>query len=60
MFAVHNKQPMEFLDSSAPLYGRARRWWGSVLNEHGKPEQIEFEAAFYKGLYSCTGAFPQK
>ena len=28
---------MEFLDSSAPLYGRARRWWGSVLNEHGKP-----------------------
>ena len=31
MFAVHNKQPMEFLDSSAPLYGRARRWWGSIL-----------------------------
>ena len=25
------------------LYGRARRWWGSVLNEHGKPEQIEFD-----------------
>ena len=67
------------------LYGRARRWWGSVLNEHGKPEQIEFDvmaesmdkkcllvatcrrtspqsrpAAFYKGLYSCAGAFPQK
>lgn len=25
------------------LYGRARRWWGSVLNEHGRPEQIEFD-----------------
>ncbi len=25
------------------LYGRARRWWGSVLNEYGKPEQIEFD-----------------
>ena len=23
------------------LYGRARRWWGSVINEYGKPEQIE-------------------
>ena len=25
------------------LYGRARRWWGSVINEYGKPEQIEFD-----------------
>lgn len=25
------------------LYGRAKRWWGSVLNEAKKPEQIEFD-----------------
>lgn len=25
------------------IYGQAHRWWGSVLNEHGKPEQIEID-----------------
>lgn len=25
------------------LYGQARRWWGSVLNEDNKPEQVEFD-----------------
>lgn len=25
------------------LYGRACRWWGPVLNEENKPEQIEFD-----------------
>lgn len=25
------------------LYGQAQRWWGSVLNEEGKPEQIEID-----------------
>lgn len=25
------------------VYGKARRWWGSVLNEDKKPEQIEFD-----------------
>lgn len=25
------------------LYGRAKRWWGSVLNEDKKPEQVEFD-----------------
>ena len=25
------------------LYGAASRWWGSVLNEKGKPEQIEID-----------------
>ena len=25
------------------VYGKAKRWWGSVLNEDRKPEQIEFD-----------------
>ncbi|MCD8313009.1 MAG: ATP-binding protein, partial [Bacteroidales bacterium] len=25
------------------LYGKASRWWGSVLNENGRPEQIEID-----------------
>jgi len=25
------------------VYGKAKRWWGSVLNENKKPEQIEFD-----------------
>ncbi len=25
------------------VYGNAKRWWGSVLNENKKPEQIEFD-----------------
>lgn len=25
------------------VYGKAKRWWGSVLNEDQKPEQIEFD-----------------
>lgn len=25
------------------VYGKAFRWWGSVLNEYGKPEQIELD-----------------
>ena len=25
------------------LYDKARRWWGTVLNEEGKPEQVEFD-----------------
>ena len=25
------------------LYGKARRWWGTVLNEGGKPEPMEFD-----------------
>lgn len=25
------------------VYGRARRWWGSVVNEEKKPEQIEID-----------------
>lgn len=25
------------------LFGRAQRWWGHVLNEEGKPEQMEFD-----------------
>ncbi|WP_221657939.1 ATP-binding protein [Bacteroides salyersiae] len=25
------------------VYGRAKRWWGSVLNEDKKPEQVEFD-----------------
>lgn len=25
------------------IYGQAHRWWGSVLNESGKPEQIEID-----------------
>lgn len=25
------------------LYGQAKRWWGAVLNEHGKPEQVELD-----------------
>lgn len=25
------------------VYGRAKRWWGTVLNENGKPEQVEFD-----------------
>ena len=25
------------------LYGKAHRWWGTVLNEERKPEQIEFD-----------------
>lgn len=25
------------------LYGKAHRWWGTVLNEKRKPEQIEFD-----------------
>ncbi len=24
-------------------YGKAKRWWGSVLNESKKPEQVEFD-----------------
>ncbi len=24
-------------------YGKAKRWWGSVLGENGKPEQAEFD-----------------
>ncbi len=24
-------------------YGKAKRWWGSVLNEDKKPEQVEFD-----------------
>lgn len=25
------------------VYGNAKRWWGSVLNEDKKPEQVEFD-----------------
>jgi len=25
------------------VYGKAKRWWGSVLNDEKKPEQIEFD-----------------
>lgn len=25
------------------VYGKAKRWWGSVLNEAKKPEQVEFD-----------------
>ncbi|MCD8310345.1 MAG: ATP-binding protein [Prevotellaceae bacterium] len=25
------------------LYGKANRWWGTVLNEEKKPEQVEFD-----------------
>ena len=25
------------------VYGEARRWWGSIVNELGKPEQIELD-----------------
>ncbi|MBO5024915.1 MAG: ATP-binding protein [Bacteroidaceae bacterium] len=25
------------------IYGKAKRWWGSVLNEDKKPERIEFD-----------------
>ena len=25
------------------IYGEAQRWWGSVLNEFGKPDQIELD-----------------
>ena len=25
------------------VYGKAKRWWGSVLNEDNKPEQVEFD-----------------
>lgn len=25
------------------IYGEAHRWWGSVINESGKPEQIELD-----------------
>ena len=25
------------------VYGKAKRWWGSVLNEDKKPEQVEFD-----------------
>lgn len=25
------------------LYGKAKRWWGSVINEENKPEQIEID-----------------
>ena len=25
------------------VYGKAKRWWGSVLNEEKKPEQVEFD-----------------
>lgn len=25
------------------VYGQAKRWWGSVLNEDKKPEQLEFD-----------------
>ncbi len=25
------------------VYGKAFRWWGSVINEYGKPEQIELD-----------------
>lgn len=25
------------------VYGKAKRWWGSVLNEDRKPEQVEFD-----------------
>lgn len=25
------------------VYGKASRWWGSVLNEERKPEQVEFD-----------------
>lgn len=25
------------------IYGKATRWWGSVLNEENRPEQVEFD-----------------
>ena len=25
------------------VYGKAKRWWGTVLNENNKPEQVEFD-----------------
>lgn len=25
------------------IYGKARRWWGSVVNEHNQHEQVEFD-----------------
>lgn len=25
------------------VYGKANRWWGSILNEEKKPEQVEFD-----------------
>lgn len=30
-------------DIHGTFYGKARRWWGSVINEQGKPEQIEID-----------------
>lgn len=30
-------------DVDGTIYGRARRWWGSVLNEDRRPEQIELD-----------------
>lgn len=30
-------------DIDGKIYGEAQRWWGSVINESGKPEQIELD-----------------
>lgn len=30
-------------DFNGIIYGQAHRWWGSVLNEDGKPEQVEID-----------------
>ena len=30
-------------DDDGIVYGQAKRWWGSVLNEDKKPEQLEFD-----------------
>ncbi len=30
-------------DINGTIYGKARRWWGSVINEDGQPEQIEID-----------------
>ena len=34
---------MSVLSVNGIIYGKAKRWWGSVLNEDKKPEQVEFD-----------------
>ncbi len=39
------------------VYGQAKRWWGSVLNENKEPEQVEFDVmtASLDGKYLLVG-----
>ena len=39
------------------VYGKAKRWWGSVINEEKKPEQVEFDvmAASLDNKYLLVG-----